>query len=398
MSDIDIKQTVEGIEKSFADLKSELKTTKEKVDSLDQKKLDRITDDITVKLEDLQKEQAALKSAMNRPGASQDESKEFELEQKKAFNDFFRSVKDGKQEIEIRAMRTDSDPDGGYLVRPELANFVVDRVFETSPIRQVARVETIGTKSLDVLIDDQEAAARWIGEGASGGQTDTPQLGMKEITAHKLEADPRITTEQLEDSYLDVEAWLRTKVADKFARTENTAFVSGDGVGKPRGFLDYDNWDSAGTYKRNALERINLGSTTAMDPDGLIRLQNALKEAYQQRAVWGMKRATYGNVLQQKGADQYFFGQTLIKDGQLQAQLLGKPVLFMDDMAPIGSANRSAVYGDFSVGYTIVDRVGLQVLRDPYTNKGFVTYYTYKRTGGDVTNFDALKIGVNSTV
>ena len=398
MSDIDIKQTVEGIEKSFADLKSELKTTKEKVDSLDQKKLDRITDDITVKLEDLQKEQAALKSAMNRPGASQDESKEFELEQKKAFNDFFRSVKDGKQEIEIRAMRTDSDPDGGYLVRPELANFVVDRVFETSPIRQVARVETIGTKSLDVLIDDQEAAARWIGEGASGGQTDTPQLGMKEITAHKLEADPRITTEQLEDSYLDVEAWLRTKVADKFARTENTAFVSGDGVGKPRGFLDYDNWDSAGTYKRNALERLNLGSTTAMDSDGLIRLQNALKEAYQQRAVWGMKRATYGNVLQQKGADQYFFGQTLIKDGQLQAQLLGKPVLFMDDMAPIGSANRSAVYGDFSVGYTIVDRVGLQVLRDPYTNKGFVTYGTYKRTGGDVTNFDALKIGVNSTV
>lgn len=395
--EMDIKQTVEGIEKSFADLKTELKTTKDKVDSLDQLKLDRITDDITLKLEDLQKEQAKLKSAMSRPANGEIEGKEFDLEQKKSFNEFFRNTK-SQAEIEVRAMRTDSDPDGGYLVRPELASFVVDRVFETSPIRQVARVETIGTKSLDVLVDDQEAAARWVGEGASGGQTDAPQLGMKEIVAHKLEADPRITTEQLEDSYLDVEAWLRTKVAEKFSRSENSAFISGDGVAKPRGLTSYAAWASAGVYERNKLEDVKLGSTTVMDAAGLIRLQNALKEPYQPNAVWGMKRVTYGNALQQKGADQFFFGQTLIKDGQLQAQLLGKPVIFMDDMPAIASAARSAVYGDFGVGYTIVDRVGLQILRDPFTNKGFVTYYTYKRTGGDVTNFDALKFGVNSTV
>jgi HK97 family phage major capsid protein len=391
MTDKNLTEIVEGVNKSFGDLRSELEGIKEsQKDVITEEKLNRITDDITTKLEEVQKENAKVQARLDRPG-SETKNEEMLTEHKDAFDKFMRSKSNGEIEILAKAMSTDVNPDGGYLVRPELANFVIDRVFETSPLRQVARVETIGSKSLEVLIDDNEAAARWVGEGASDGETDTPQLGLKEIVAHKQEADPKITIEQMQDAYLDVESWLQGKVADKFARSENTSFVNGTGVNQPRGFLTYAAGDSS--YTRGQIEQVNLGDASDVTADGLIELQNALKEPYQGRAVFGMERASFGNVLKLKGSDNYFFSQTLLADGQLQPRLLGKPVIFMDDMPSIGSNALALVYGDFSVGYTIVDRVGLQVLKDPYTNKGFMTYYTTKRVGGDVTNFDSLKIG-----
>jgi|AKVG01.1.fsa_nt_gi HK97 family phage major capsid protein len=387
----EIKSLVEGVNSSFADLRTEQENLKGRLDSLDDLKLDRMTDDITKKLEQVQEKQAKLEAASNRPGV---ESSEKSAESKAQFDKWLRDHKGGKSELDIqtKAMSTDVNPDGGYLVRPEFADFVVDRVFETSPLRQVARVIQIGTKSIEVLVDDDEAAARWISEGASGGETDTPEIGLKEITAHKQEADPRLTTEQIEDSVLDVEQWIQDKVSSKFARGENTSFVTGNGVGKPRGFMTYDAWAAAGTYERNKIEQVNSGSASALTADGLIDLQNALKEPYQPNAVFGMNRTTFGAALKLKGNDNYFFSPTLLKDGSQGMTLLGKRVIFMDDVAEIGSNTLSIVYADFSTAYTIVDRVGLQVLRDPYTNKGFVTYYTYKRVGGDVTNFDGIKI------
>jgi HK97 family phage major capsid protein len=324
---------------------------------------------------------------------------ELEQKHKDAFRQYMSNgtlpdgFKAGSEGIEVKAMSTDVNPDGGYLVRPELSNTIITRVFETSPLRQVANVERTGAKSIDILIDDQEAAARWVGEGASGGQTDTPQLAQKVIAAHKIEADPRMTTEMIEDSYLDVEAWLAGKVADKFARTQNTAFVLGDGIGKPRGFLTYAAAATAGTYERGAITQINMGSAAALNADGLIEVQNGLKEEYQAGAVFGMKRTTFGAALQLKGNDNYFFSPVLMRDGQASIQLLGKPVVFMDDMPAVAANALSVVYADFGRAYTILDRVGLQVLRDPYTNKGFVTYYTTQRVGGDVTSFDAIVIG-----
>lgn len=400
MSDLkEIKELVSDVNKTFGELKTELDTTKTRIDALDDLKLDRMVQDMTSKLDTIQTEQRKLEAALNRPQSTEEKSNEFVEKSAKAFDQYLRTGNAGEfkansEGLEIRAMSTDVNPDGGYLVRPELANFIVDRVFESSPLRQVARVQTIGTKSIEVLIDDDEADASWEGEGAASvSDTDTPELGLKEIVAHKIAADPRITEEQLQDSFLNVEQWLQSKVADKFARTENTAFVSGNGVAKPRGFTTYAAWASPGVYERNKIEQINLGNASDVTANGLISLQNSLKENYQGRAVFGMKRASYGNILKLKGNDQYFFGPQLIKDGQMQLTLLGKPVIFMDDMPAIASSALALVYGDFSVGYTIVDRVGLQVLRDPFTNKGFITYYTRKRVGGDVTNFDAIKIG-----
>ena len=395
MADLEIKDQVADIAKTFTALRADVEAIKSR-DVIDEAKFTKMSDAITSQLADLQAKQAKLEAAASRMDAPT-EAKDVG---RKELDSYLRSgvapegIKVTAEGLEIRNMRTDSQPDGGFLVRPALANFVIDRIFETSPVRRLANVITIGGKSVDVLIDDNEAGARWIGEGASGGSTTIPQLGQKSIYAHKMEADPRMTTEQIEDSYLDVEAWLSGKVVDRFTRLENTAFVSGDGVGKPRGFTTYPAWASAGVYERDKVERVNSGAAANVAVAGLIRIQNSLKEAYQAGASWAMKRTTFGEVLQLKSADNYhFLGLTVAPGNQnVEMRILQKPVTFMDDMAAVGAGNVVAAYADWRRFYTVVDRVGIQVLRDPYTNKGFVTLYTYKRTGGDVTSFDAGKL------
>lgn len=396
MSDLEIKQQVEDIAKTFTALRSDVDGLKSR-DVIDETKLTRMSDALTAKLDALEAKHAKLEAAASRmdaPGEQKDIGK-------KALDGYLRTgaapdgVKVTAEGLEVRAMRTDSQPDGGFLVRPALANFVIDRIFETSPIRRLANIITMGGKSIDVLIDDNEAGARWIGEGASGGETTTPQLGQKSIVAHKMEADPRLTTEQIEDAYIDVEGWLQGKVVERFARLENAAFVTGDGVGKPRGFTTYPAWASAGVYERDKVERINSGAATNVAVAGMIGIQNALKEPYQAGASWAMKRTTFGEVLKLKSTDNYHFLNLTVAPGNqnVEMRILQKPVTFMDDMAATGTGGAIiAAYADWRRFYTVADRIGLQVLRDPYTNKGFITLYTYKRTGGDVTSFDAGKL------
>lgn len=394
----EIKGLVEKINPVLTELRGEVDSIKEQnKDVLTQTKWDKMSEEITTKLEAVQSAQAKMQAVMSRPDGAEGKS-DADLEAKAKYDAFMRKGAGGDDagrgmQIELKAMSTDVAPDGGYLVYPQVSSTVVSRVFETSPVRQVANIEQTTSTSVEMLIDDQEAGARWIGEGASGGETSTAQVGRKVIAVHKLEADPRKTVEQVMASYFDVEAWHARKVAEKFSRTENTAFVSGTGVNQPRGFLTYDAWASAGVYERGKIEQVNMGAAAALDADGLIDVQSSLKEPYQPGAVWGMHRTTFGKALQLKGADNYFFSPVLMRDGQASIQLLGKPVIFMNDMPVVAANALSIVYADFSVAYTIVDGMNMTVLRDPFTNKGFITYYTTKGVGGDVTGYDAIKIG-----
>ena len=194
-----------------------------------------------------------------------------------------------------------------------------------------------------------------------------------------------------------MEAWLQAKVADAFARKESTGFVNGNGVSQPRGFLTYANVGTPGAYQRNAIEQILNGGSSA-SVDGLIELQGSLKEAYQPRATFAMKRNTLTAYMKLKGTEMYRFLNLQPAMGP-QGQVIGatltlmeKPVVLMDDM-PVVAANSLAVaYGDFSRAYTVVNRRGITVLKDPYTAKGFMRYFTTKRVGGAVTNFEALKL------
>ena len=400
---IEVKGLADAINSALVPMRNQIEemSQKDMADPVVVDKLNKWSDEVTGKMADLQAKQAKLEAAMNRPGGSDADGMDREMEAK--HRDAFRAYvtggsmpsefKEGRMGVEVKAMSTDVNPDGGYLVRPELSDMVVTRIFETSPLRQVANVETIGSKSMDVLIDTDEASAEWEGEGSSATATTTPQLGRKTITAHILLNKLTLTASMIEDSYLNIEGWLGTKSAERFARKENSSFVNGDGVDKPRGFLTYAAWASAGVYEDNKIEQVNCGASGALGADEIIDLQYSLKEEYQGGATWGMKRATFGKVMQLKGNDQFYFGPVLLRDGQASMQLLGKPVVFMDDMEAVGNDNLCMVYADFSRAYTIVDRIGLQFLRDPYSAKPSVEIQARKRTGGDVTSYDAIKIG-----
>ena len=393
MSDMqEIKGLVEKVNEAFVPLRAEVDALKEKQrDVVTETKFDAMAKQVTdamAQIQAIESKAAAMEAAMQRGdmgGGNADETKA-----RADLNDFAR--KEGKSALEIRAMSTDTGPKGGYLVMPELSATVVGRVFETSPLRLVANVEQTGAKSRTFLIDDDEGTAEWSGERAVATE-DTPDVGQKEIVAHDVTAKMNATADMLEDAYFDLANWLQGKGADKISRTENTAFFTGTGVNKPRGLLTYSAWAAAGTYERDKIEQVNSGAATTFTADGLIDAQAALKEDYQAAAVWMMKRASFGAVIKLKGADNFYFGATMLKDGNTGMQLLGKRVVFADDMQAIGTgSNLIAAYGDFGRGYTILDRIGLQVLRDPYTADPYTVFRLRRRTGGDVTSFDAIKL------
>lgn len=391
MSDMnEIKGLIEGVNTAFVALRSDVDAVKNR-DVVDETKFDKMAAQVTGAMEKLQAmeaKSAALEAIIQR--GDMGNGKVDEAKALADLNAFAR--KEGKSTLEIKAMSTDSNPNGGYLVMPELSATVVSRVFETSPMRLVANVEATGAKSRTFLIDDDEGSAEWSGEKAIAAE-DTPQVGQKEIVAHDITAKMNATADMLEDAYFDISGWMQNKGADKIARSENTAFFSGNGVNKPRGLLTYAAWAAAGVYERDKLEQINSGAATTFTADGLIDAQMALKEEYQAAAVWLMKRASFGAVLKLKGADNFYFGQTMLKDGVTAMQLLGKRVLFCDDMQAIGTgSNLIGAYGDMGRAYTILDRIGLQVLRDPYTNDPYTVFRLRRRTGGDVTNFDSVKL------
>lgn len=315
-----------------------------------------------------------------------------ELKQyRKAFQSFMR--KGDMMDLDAqKALSVGTDPDGGYTVEPDTNGRIVQKIFETSPMRQVASVQTIGTDALEGLFDLDEVNANWVGETNGRPETNTPQLAKWRIPVHELYAFPFATQKVLDDSMVDLESWLGDKVADKFSRTENAAFVNGDGVGKPRGFLTYPD----GTNIPGTVERFKTGvaggfNATGNGGDVLLDTIYGLKQQYRSGASWMMPRSVTAEVRKIKDAEGQYLWQPGIAAGQ-PATLLGFPVIEFEDMPDLADGSLSMAFGNMAEGYQVVDRQGIRVLRDPYTNKPFVGFYTVKRTGGDVLNFEAIKI------
>lgn len=306
------------------------------------------------------------------------------------------------------ALSVGADPEGGFWVRPDRTDQIVTRMFETSPMREVANIETIGTDTFEYPLDTNDATSGgWVAEKATRSETATPDVGVGKIFAHEQYAEPRATQKILDDMQFDIEGWLVRKITDKLVRTENAAFVTGNGTSKPRGFVDYGSaavtTDDA-SRSWGVLQYVPVGAAGAFpaisgggadgasDPDALITIIHKLKPAYRTNARWMMNRATVGEVRKLKDANgQYLWSMGNIQAGQPQ-QLLGYGIAEAEDMADIASDSFSIAFGDFRSGYTIVDRMGLRLLRDPYTTKGFVKFYVTKRVGGDVVDFDAIKL------
>lgn len=300
---------------------------------------------------------------------------------------------DGTALSVIKAGLVGSNPDGGFLAPIDPVRFISRRVFESSPVRQLANVISTAREAVTIIVDDEEAGSGWVGEVDARSETDYPQIAEVEIPTHEQYAEPKISTKALDDISINIEGWLQEKVAMRFARQEALAFVSGDAVKKPRGILDYGSWTTQGQYERNAIEHRDTAAVGTLAGDDLIDLQSDLLEAYQSNATWLMHRKIWSEVMQLKdNENQYLLNPMMLFSG-VQMQLLGRPVRFAGDMDDdLTEGNSIMIYGDFREGYTVVDRIGIRVLRDPYTQKQYVKFYTTKRVGGAVTNYQALKV------
>lgn len=294
---------------------------------------------------------------------------------------------------EYKAMMVGSDPDGGYLVPTATSNRIVTKVYETSPLDALATHETISTDALEIPIDTDEAGAGWVGETESRPETSTPQVGIQRIPVFELYANPKVTQQLIEDAGVDIEAWLGRKVAEKFARMRSLAFISGSGIKQPRGILTYPAGSSGA---RGTVIQVPSGNATTLTADGLITLMYSLKDKYLARAVWLMKRGTVASVMLFKDSQGQYMWRPGLQEGQ-PAMLMGSAIRRADDMPSVGAGALPVAFGDFAAGYTIVDRLGIKVMRDPYTAKPFVLFYTRQRVGGDVVDFEAYALQVVST-
>lgn len=294
------------------------------------------------------------------------------------------------------AMSVGSDPDGGYTVTPAIDERIVKRIYETSPMRQLATVVTIGTDKMEGFNDLDEGSAGWVGEKQPRPETSTPGLGKWEIPVHEMYAMPKSTQKLLDDSMFDIEAWLAEKTSDKFTRTENAAFVSGTGVLQPKGLWAYDSVATAdATRAWGKFEHVNTGTNGGFGiapsgSDKLIDLVFKLKASYRSNANWMMSRATLAEVRKLKDGDGNYLWQPDFSQRQ-GGLVLGYPVAEGEDVPALSTGSKSIAFGDFREAYTIVDRAGIRVLRDPLTQKGFVLFYTTRRVGGGAQNFEAMK-------
>jgi len=311
---------------------------------------------------------------------------------KTAFNSYLRKEERTLSSDEIKALSVGSDADGGYVVHPDLTGRIVQSVFETSPMRAYAAIQVISTSELEGLHDLEEAAAGWVAETGARAATATPQIAKWTIATHEIYAKPQATQKILDDGEINMEAWLASKVADKFARVESAAFVSGSGSGQPKGFLSY----TAGTTLPDEIEQIITGADGAFagagaGADVLISALYGLKQQYRMNATWFMNRATTALVRKLKDSDGAYIWTPGIAAGQ-PATLLGYPVASFEDMPDPATDSLSIAVGDMREAYQIVDRMGIRTLRDPYSAKPYVEFYTTKRVGGAVINAEAIKI------
>ena len=362
--------------------------SKQTADCLTEEKVSRINESLT----GYQRQIADLATLVTRPehGAGHQLA-----EDRKAFRTFLRTGAEGRALIsEEKALSGSSGAEGGYLLPTEIETMVDRSLAHVTPMRRIASVRQIGAGTLKKPFATSAAATGWVGETAARPETNTPTLAEIEFPTSELYAMPAASVALLDDASADVESWLAEEIQTVFAEQEGTAFVSGTGTNQPTGFLSYTevadaswSWGNIG-YIATGVD----GAFAATNPtDELINLVYAPKQAYRANANWVMNRKTEAAIRQFKDGDGNYIWKPGADAGQA-ASLMGYPIVESEDMPDIASGSTSIAFGDFRRGYLIVDRVGIRILRDPYSAKPYVLFYATKRVGGGVQDFAAIKL------
>lgn len=398
MSD-EIKSVIDNLNSTFEDFKSENSKRLDEIekkgsaDPLLEEKVDKMADDISKMAEtkqaiEIQEKNLAeaqvkldnLETVIARPNTG--ESKDVDI-QMKAFGDWLR--KGEVDEVEKKALYESDDTLGGFYAPAEYVADLIKGVTEISPIRSIARVRTTSNRGIEIPKRTGQFSATFVAETGTRSETTGYTTGLMQIDAHELYALVDISQAMLEDSAFDLEAEMSEEFGTQFAKAEGTAFVSGNSVGRPQGFTD----TTAGVGSTNS------GSGTALTANGLVDLTMAIKSDYMANATFVMNRATFADVLKLEDTEgQKIFVNAMSYVGGTPATILGKPYILAEDMPDVGGSAKPIAYGDFSRAYTIVDRVNLSVMRDPYSQatSGNIRYVARRRVGGTVVLPEAIRL------
>ncbi|MBY8826114.1 phage major capsid protein [Sphingomonas colocasiae] len=393
---IDLIKSIQTTFESFKEANDQ--ALKSKVDdAVLNEKIDKINADLTTLTKALDAANVALAAA--KIGGAPDGISPEAAEHSSVFNTWFRkgdrAIDADLKDLSIKAeLTTQSDPDGGYVVPIEMERGI-ERVLGTvSAMRGMARVIRIGTSGYKKLVNVGGATSGWVGEEDARPETDTPTLREIAINTGEIYANPAATQTLLDDAMIDIAEWLAEEVSIEFAEQEGEAFILGNGNKKPRGILAYDAVANA-SHVWGKLGFVKTGGASgfaASDPaDALIDLYYSLKKGYRNNASFLTSDAVLGTMRKWKDGEGNYLWSPPSAVAEV-GSILGKPIETDDNMPGLGAGNLPVAFGDFKRGYTIVDRIGTRVLRDPYTNKPFVHFYTTKRVGGGVTNFEAIKL------
>lgn len=389
--DVDISTVEKAVEEAV--------THSKKVEA-ENAELKNVADNKAKELDAIKADLEDLKAKASAPAIITSQKDTKEMESREQFKTFLIEGEEGLRR-KGTSLNISTNDEGGYALPEELRSEIIALEKEVSPIRQVASVASAATTDVKQLVSIGDAASGWVGEQSSRSITNSPELAQRTATFGEVYANPQVYAHMLEDAFFNVESWLTGEVARQFAEQEGIAFLSGDGSNKPVGMLNglTLNSDGAANDTTGAYEVLNtgvnnaLGSNDAGTIEFLRSVVKSLKTGYLGGSSWMMNRATHNSLLNLKDGDSNYYMQRDITNAGA-TQLFGYPIVINEDMADIDAAAHSApiMFGDFARAFQIIDRVGVSILRNPYTNLGSVLFYTRKRVGSMVLDASALKV------
>ena len=394
----DIKNAISDLGQTFAEFK---KVNDERLENIEKGESTAYNDEKLAQIESKLDQYEAMNQKLTTAEANAEQIKEqvskietmvtrpdsgFESKQVdeyiSAFDSYCRKGLEGLQPDEKKALTVSNDSTGGYLAPPEYVRELLKTITEISPIRSIARVRSTGARSIQIPKRDGQFSAQWVSESGTRSETTGYTVGLEELPAHEMYALVDISEQDLEDTVFDLEAEMQSEFAEQFAKAEGNAFVVGDAVGKPHGFMDH-----------SGVGHVNSGNASAVTADGLISLVHNIKSDYTRNGTFVFNRATLASIRKLKDtAGQYVFQTGMMLGGNMVNTILGHPYVEATDMPSEGSNTFPVAFGDFRRAYMIVDRVNLAVLRDPFTQAttGNVRYIARKRVGGQVVQKEAI--------